>query len=93
MGAPFSGARRARPIRRHERGRRGASYRGPLAARRLHGSVPQSEKTPIGAWGGSFAPGVDPARGDYASFADFSDPDGNRWVLQERGYRHDADAR
>ncbi len=23
----------------------------------------------------------------YASFANFSDPDGNSWVLQERGYR------
>ena len=46
-------------------------------------------KTPIGAWDGGFAPGLDPARGDYASFADFSDPDGNRWVLQERGYRSD----
>src|SRR5215510_4678643 len=44
-------------------------------------------KTPIGAWDGGFAPGLDPARGDYASFADFSDPDGNSWVLQERGYR------
>ena len=44
-------------------------------------------KTPIGAWDGSFAPGLDPARGDYASFADFSDPDGNSWILQERGYR------
>lgn len=43
-------------------------------------------KTPIGAWDGSFAPGLDPARGDYASFASFSDPDGNTWVLQERGY-------
>lgn len=43
-------------------------------------------KTPIGAWDGSFAPGLDPSRADYASFADFSDHDGNRWVLQERGY-------
>jgi predicted enzyme related to lactoylglutathione lyase len=45
-------------------------------------------KTPIGAWDGSFASGFDPARGDYASFANFSDPDGNSWVLQERGYRN-----
>jgi catechol 2,3-dioxygenase-like lactoylglutathione lyase family enzyme len=45
-------------------------------------------KIPVGAWDGSFGPGLDPARGDYASFADFSDPDGNSWVLQERGYRH-----
>jgi catechol 2,3-dioxygenase-like lactoylglutathione lyase family enzyme len=42
----------------------------------------------IGAWDGGFAPGLDPARGDYASFASFSDPDGNSWVLQERGYRN-----
>ena len=38
-------------------------------------------KMPIGAWDGRFAPGLDPARGDYASFAEFSDPDGNSWVL------------
>jgi catechol 2,3-dioxygenase-like lactoylglutathione lyase family enzyme len=44
-------------------------------------------KIPIDAWDGGFAPGLDPARRDYASFADFSDPDGNSWVLQERGYR------
>ena len=45
-------------------------------------------KTPIDAWDGSFAPGPDPARRDYASFAGFSDPDGNSWLLQERGYRN-----
>lgn len=44
-------------------------------------------KVPVNAWDGGFIPGLDPARGDYASFADFSDPDGNGWVLQERGYR------
>jgi catechol 2,3-dioxygenase-like lactoylglutathione lyase family enzyme len=44
-------------------------------------------KTPHEAWDGGFAPGLDPARRDYASFASFSDPDGNGWVLQERGYR------
>ena len=44
------------------------------------------QKTPIGAWDGGLASGLDPGRGDYASFANFSDPDGNRWVLQERGY-------
>ena len=44
-------------------------------------------KVPIDAWDGGFAAGLDPARRDYASFADFSDPDGNGWVLQERGYR------
>jgi catechol 2,3-dioxygenase-like lactoylglutathione lyase family enzyme len=43
-------------------------------------------KTPPGAWDGGFAPGLDPARRDYGSFASFSDPDGNSWVLQERGY-------
>jgi catechol 2,3-dioxygenase-like lactoylglutathione lyase family enzyme len=43
-------------------------------------------KTPIGAWDGGFAPGPDLAHGDYASFANFSDPDGNSWLLQERGY-------
>ena len=28
-------------------------------------------------------PGPDPDHGDYASFADFRDPDGNTWILQE----------
>ena len=49
---------------------------------------PIRHKVPIDAWDGGFAAGLDPAHRDYASFADFSDPDGNRWVLQERGYRN-----
>jgi hypothetical protein len=32
---------------------------------------------------GGWKPGPDPERGDYASFADFKDPDGNTWILQE----------
>jgi hypothetical protein len=28
-------------------------------------------------------PGPDPQRESYMSFADFADPDGNTWVLQE----------
>ena len=31
-------------------------------------------------------PGTHPNHGDYESFADFSDPDGNTWVLQEVKY-------
>jgi catechol 2,3-dioxygenase-like lactoylglutathione lyase family enzyme len=40
-----------------------------------------------GGWRGGFLPGLDPGRADYATFADFRDPDGNAWVLQERGHR------
>ena len=43
-----------------------------------------------GGLGGGFyartearAPGPDPQRRSYASYASFSDPDGNRWMLQE----------
>lgn len=32
---------------------------------------------------GTFAPGVHPGHGTYSSFASFSDPDGNTWLLQE----------
>ncbi len=32
---------------------------------------------------GEWKPGADPDHQDYNSFADFSDPDGNTWVLQE----------
>jgi catechol 2,3-dioxygenase-like lactoylglutathione lyase family enzyme len=34
---------------------------------------------------GGWETGPHPERTDYNSFADFSDPDGNTWVLQERG--------
>lgn len=30
-----------------------------------------------------WTPGPDPSRANYMSFADFSDPDGNLWLLQE----------
>ncbi len=33
--------------------------------------------------GGAWAPGPDPQRRNYMSFAEFSDPDGNLWLLQE----------
>jgi hypothetical protein len=31
-------------------------------------------------------------RRDYASVADFADPDGNTWMIQEIGYRPPRDA-
>jgi catechol 2,3-dioxygenase-like lactoylglutathione lyase family enzyme len=44
-------------------------------------------KSPVDDWKGGWQPGTDPERRDYASFADFADPDGNTWVIQEIGYR------
>ena len=44
-------------------------------------------KSPIADWQGGWQPGADAERRDYASFADFADPDGNTWVLQEIGFR------
>lgn len=35
---------------------------------------------------GTWSSGPHPERNDYNSFADFADPDGNTWLLQERGY-------
>lgn len=51
---------------------------------------PLRHKAPLDDWRGGWAPGLEPSRADYATFADFSDPDGNRWTLQERGFRADA---
>ncbi|MGW4171341.1 VOC family protein [Streptomyces chartreusis] len=44
-------------------------------------------KAPIDDWKGNWEPGLHPQRRDYASVADFADPDGNTWILQEIGYR------
>jgi len=43
-------------------------------------------KSPIDDWKGDWQPGTDPERRDYASLADFTDPDGNTWVIQEIGF-------
>jgi catechol 2,3-dioxygenase-like lactoylglutathione lyase family enzyme len=37
-------------------------------------------------WQGDWAPGIDSGHRDYASIAEFADPDGNTWLLQEIGY-------
>ena len=44
-------------------------------------------KDPVETWAGGWSEGLDLERRDYASFADFADPDGNTWTLQERGHR------
>jgi catechol 2,3-dioxygenase-like lactoylglutathione lyase family enzyme len=44
-------------------------------------------KSPAEDWKGEWRPGADPQRRDYASVADFADPDGNSWILQEIGYQ------
>ena len=49
--------------------------------------TPIRHKEPLETWAGEWSAGVDPRRRDYASFADFADPDGNTWILQERGHR------
>ena len=44
-------------------------------------------KSPIDDWQGDWQPGTDPDHRNYASVADFADPDGNTWVIQEIGYQ------
>jgi len=48
---------------------------------------PIRHKDAVETWAGGWSTGLDPKRRDYASFADFADPDGNTWTLQERGRR------
>lgn len=47
-------------------------------------------KSPNDGWAGGWAAGADPERRDHATFTDLVDPDGHRWVLQERGHRRPA---
>lgn len=54
-----------------------AAARGELAGRGVQ--VGEVRHIAEGAW----RPGPDPDRRDYMSFAEFSDPDGNVWLLQE----------
>jgi catechol 2,3-dioxygenase-like lactoylglutathione lyase family enzyme len=62
-----------------------AQYRGELLTRGVTvGDI--RHKDTDGGWRGAFRPGIDSSRADYASFADFRDPDGNAWVIQERGH-------
>lgn len=55
-------------------------------------SEPRHEDT-AGSWRGGLPPGVDPSRTDYANFAAFREPNGDGWVLQERGRRHHGPTR
>jgi catechol 2,3-dioxygenase-like lactoylglutathione lyase family enzyme len=63
-----------------------AAERAKLIARGVAvGTV--RHKDPVESWAGGWSTALDPQRRDYASFADFADPDGNTWTLQERGHR------
>jgi catechol 2,3-dioxygenase-like lactoylglutathione lyase family enzyme len=42
--------------------------------------------------GGGQTPGPDPQRSDYNTFFDFSDPDGNLWLVQEVSARSAGDS-
>jgi hypothetical protein len=57
---------------------------GELAGRGVPVSAVRHKKS--ADWQGDFAPDVDPDRRDYASFFGFADPDGNTWIVQERGH-------
>ncbi|MFE7167844.1 VOC family protein [Streptomyces sp. NPDC057616] len=47
-------------------------------------------KSPVGDRKGGWTAGPDPERRNHAGFADFSDPDGSTWTIQEIGYRPPA---
>jgi catechol 2,3-dioxygenase-like lactoylglutathione lyase family enzyme len=58
-----------------------AAARAELVDRGLE--VSEIRHLKVGEW----LSGPDPEHSDYNSFADFSDPDGNTWILQERAHQ------
>ena len=60
--------------------------RRQLTNRGVDVSEVRHKDTGGGGWQGAYVAGLDPDRTDYATFADFRDPDDNAWVLQERGH-------
>ena len=63
-----------------------AAVRDELVDRGVGVSSIRHKDVDDGRWNGRFRLGADPSRGDYASFMDFTDPDGNAWIIQERGH-------
>lgn len=55
--------------------------RGAQVSEAFHPGAPGAQFRPVGE--GDRAGGLDPDRATYGSFATFSDPDGNRWLVQE----------
>jgi hypothetical protein len=75
-----------RPARRRRRAGPAPAGQRPCPAEPIGGRLPD---IPDGQ-GRMFEVDIDPStrqRRDYASLADFADPDGNTWVLQEIGFR------
>jgi catechol 2,3-dioxygenase-like lactoylglutathione lyase family enzyme len=62
------------------------AYRRVLSERGVETDAVR-HKDVVGGWQGSFRPGLDPQRADYATFTGFRDPDGNSWTVQERGHQ------
>jgi len=58
---------------------RGLSDRGVKVCATRH-------KFPRADWTGGWRPGPDPEQRDYASIADFADPNGVTWVIHEIGH-------
>jgi hypothetical protein len=58
----------------------------PAAYPSLYSAARPSRRRSIAPGVRGWQPGADLKHRDYASLADFANPDGNTWVLQEIGY-------